>query len=104
MLIESGFDVNAVDNVRTILLIILPMACLMWVLYVKCLLETLKKHLMIKIVKVIRPVNTLKFLSNAIMVYLHNTSVRKISNFTVNRDHSLKKEGNKGDHLHLQIF
>ena len=35
MLIESGFDVNAVDNVRTILLIILPMACLMWVLYVK---------------------------------------------------------------------
>ena len=41
------------------------------VIYLKCLFETLKKHVLFKIVAVVRSTNTSKFLNNAITVILN---------------------------------
>ena len=48
-----------------------PKPCLLQVIYLKYLFETLKKHVLFKIVAVVRSTNSPKFLNNTITVILH---------------------------------
>ena len=51
--------------------LIYPLACLRWVLYLQRLFETLKKHMICKIVIVMKSTNTSVLFNDAITVKLH---------------------------------